>query len=107
MVNRLEQVALAQWTDCELPVRPLEPATPAMPVSCYFAEAIVVAAAAANRALAATENARAVAAAGNRWNAGHAVDIGGFQSTGQPTGAVPGVSAVSVTDLLGFRENCL
>jgi hypothetical protein len=75
-----------------------------MPVSCYFAEAIVVAAA-ANRALAATENARAVAAAGNRWNAGHAVDIGGFQSPGPLAGA--GVSAGSVTRLPGFRESSL
>ncbi len=107
MVNRLELAASTQWTDGELAVRPLELTTPEMPVSCYFAEAIVVAAAAANRALAATENARAVAAAGNRWNAGHAVDIGGFQSSGRLTGAGPGISAGSVTDLLGFRESGL
>ena len=106
-MNRLELVASAQWTDGELAVRPLELTTPALPVSCFFAEAIVVAAAAANRARAATENARAVAAAGNRWNAGHAVDIGGFQNPGQPAGAGLGVSAVSVTELLGFRQVCL
>ncbi len=107
MVNRVELVASAQWTDGGPMVRPLELATPSMPVSCYFAEAIVVAAAAANRALAATENARAVAAAGHRWNVGHAVDIGGFQNAGQTTGESLGVAPMSLTDLLGFRKTGL